>query len=350
MRILVTGADGYIGAVLTPQLMADGHAVTGLDAGFYAEGLLFQDARPRPAVIAKDLRRLEAADVAGFDAVVHLAELSNDPLGQQDPALTFEINHGATVRLAELAKAAGVKRFVYTSSCSAYGAGGDEVRTETSPCFPQTAYAECKIKVEQDVAPMAGGDFAPVFLRNATAFGASPRMRFDIVLNNLAGLAWTTKEIKMISDGSPWRPLVHVDDICRAIRCALIADKDAVAGEIFNVGSDAQNYRVREIAEIVGETFPGCVTTFGDLGGDTRSYRVSFAKVRAHMPEFETRWDARSGARQLHKLFSRIDMAPETFDARPFTRLKQLQHLIATRQIDDRFFWTLPDLETPDGA
>ena len=269
-----------------------------------------------------------------------MAELSNDPLGQRNPAITFDINHKGSVRLAEMAKAAGVKRFVYTSSCSAYGAGGDDVKTETSVCDPQTAYAQCKIKVENDVIPMTQSDFTTTFLRNSTAFGASPRMRFDIVLNNLAGLAWTTKEIKMISDGSPRRPLVHVDDICQAIMRVLVADRDAVAGQIFNVGSDEQNYRIRKIAEIVADCFLGCATTFGDLGGDTRSYRVSFKKIRVRMPEFECRWDARAGAKQLFNLFTRIDMDQATFDAPPFTRLNQLKHLIETNQLDETLYWT----------
>ena len=348
MKVLVTGADGYIGAVLTPRLLAAGHDVTGLDTGYYDDGLLFHDGTGRAKLIAKDLRKVEKEDFEGFDAVVHLAELSNDPLGQQDPGVTFEINHQGSVRIAEIAKAAGVKRFVYTSSCSAYGAGGDAVKTETSECFPQTAYAECKISVERDVIPMADADFTPVFLRNATAFGASPRMRFDIVLNNLAGFAWTVKEIKMLSDGSPWRPLVHVDDIAQAIECALGADQDAVSGEVMNVGSDAQNYRVREIAEIVGSVFPDCTTTFGDLGGDTRSYRVAFDKIRERMPKFECRWDARSGAKQLYTLFSRINMSNEIFEQRAFTRLKQLKHLIESEQIDDRFYWRDPAIGDPN--
>jgi nucleoside-diphosphate-sugar epimerase len=238
-----------------------------------------------------------------------------------------------------MAQAAGIRRFVYTSSCSVYGVGTSEFVTEQSPVNPQTAYAECKVKVERDVGAMAADDFTPVFLRNATAFGASPRMRFDIVLNNLAGLAWTTKRIAMVSDGTPWRPLVHVLDICRAILCALRAPDSAVRGQVFNVGSNAQNYRVREIAAIVGEEFPGCEVTLGASSADNRSYRVSFDKIHAGLPGFACEWDARRGARQLRQVFERIAMDPATFDFRAFTRLKQLRFLIATDQIDNDFFW-----------
>jgi nucleoside-diphosphate-sugar epimerase len=275
-----------------------------------------------------------------MDAVVHLAELSNDPLGEHDPATTYDINHRGSVRLAAAAKAAGVPRFVYTSSCSVYGAAEDGAeRTEASEVNPQTAYAKCKVLVERDVRELAGQDFSPVFLRNATAFGASPRMRFDIVLNNLAGLAWTTREIRMTSDGTPWRPLVHVNDISEAIALALVAPRERIHNEILNVGSDAQNYRIREVAEIVGRVFEGCTVTFGENGGDNRSYRVGFDKIGRHLDGFECRWSAERGARQLHEVFSRIGLGKEMFGYRAFTRLQQLKHLIATRQIDAEFYW-----------
>jgi nucleoside-diphosphate-sugar epimerase len=236
-----------------------------------------------------------------------------------------------------------VKRFIYASSCSTYGAGGDEMRTEQSELAPQTAYAKCKILVERDVRALTDETFTPVFMRNATAYGASPRQRFDIVLNNLAGFAHTIKEIRMTSDGSPWRPIVHIEDICQAMLCALTAERDAVAGESFNVGADSENYRIREIAEIVAKTFPGCALSIGDSGGDTRSYRVSFAKIRAHMPDFETSWTAERGARQLRAMFERIGLTREMFEAEPFTRLKEIKHLRATNQLDRRFFWTEPE-------
>jgi len=244
------------------------------------------------------------------------------------------------VRLAELARKAGVQRFVYMSSCSVYGVSGGDFVTEESPLNPQTAYGICKTLVEQDVRELANGQFAPTFLRNATAYGASPRMRFDIVLNNLAGLAWTTKEIKMTSDGTPWRPIVHGLDICQAIIAVLNAPLEAVANEVFNVGDTGHNYRVREIAEIVGEVFPGCSVSFGPPSPDNRSYRVSFEKIGKHLPCFKCCWDARRGAEQLLNLFRRIDMTEEAFQHRTFTRLKQLEYLIRTHQIDDDFFWT----------
>jgi nucleoside-diphosphate-sugar epimerase len=269
-----------------------------------------------------------------------MAELSNDPTGQLAPHITYDINHKASVRLATLAKAAGVERFVYMSSCSAYGVATEGHVTEDSPVNPQTAYAVCKTLVERDVGPMADDRFSPTFLRNATAFGASPRIRFDLVLNNLAGLAWTTREIRMTSDGTPWRPLVHALDICKAISCTLAAPRDVVHRQVFNVGNTEQNYRVRDIAEIIAETFEGCSLRFGEAGSDNRSYRVSFDKIHDRLPGFSCAWNARKGARQLRDLFERIDLQQEIFLSRGFTRLKQLEHLLRTRQIDREFYWT----------
>lgn len=340
MRVLFTGADGYIGAVLGPKLLARGHDAMGVDTGFYRRGWLFDDRLTRPMVITKDIRELSAADLRGFDAVVHLGELSNDPLGENDPEITMAINHRGSARFANMCKAAGVGRFIYASSCSTYGSHGGDAKTETSPTDPQTAYARCKLLVEHEVRALADARFAPVFLRNATAFGASPRQRFDIVLNNLAGLAFTTGEVRMTSDGSPWRPIVHVEDICEAILCALEAPHAAVAGKSFNVGDDAQNYRVREIAEVVADTFPNCRLTFGAGNGDTRSYQVSFAKIRRHMPAFRCRWDARRGAVQLRTVFERIKLDKSMFEAAPFTRLNELKYLRRTDQLDGSLFWS----------
>jgi nucleoside-diphosphate-sugar epimerase len=348
MKILMTGADGYIGAVLAPRLLAEGHDVVGLDSGFYRTGLLYNTSRPIPKILSRDIRGLTAQDLAGFEAVIHLAELSNDPLGEHDPTITYDINHRGSVSLAQAAKSAGVKRFIYTSSCSVYGAASEGIKDETSEPNPQTAYAKCKVMVERDVKPLADGGFAPVFLRNATAFGASPRMRFDIVLNNLAGLAWTTRRIAMTSDGSPWRPLVHVMDIYQAVLGCLTAPVEAISGEIFNVGADEQNYRVREIAKIVAGVFPDCTTSFGENGADNRSYRVSFAKIRRHLPDFQCRWDAERGARQLRGVFERIGMDAALFEAAPFTRLKMLRHLLDTQQIDREFYWRPTPDEVPE--
>jgi nucleoside-diphosphate-sugar epimerase len=339
-RTLVTGIDGYIGAVLGSRLLEKGFDIVGIDSGFYRDGWLYNDSNPRPLTLTKDIRYITHKDVEGFDAVVHLAELSNDPLGELNEHTTYDINHRGSVSLAKVCKEAGVSRFVYTSSCSVYGAAEDGLEcTESSRPNPQTAYAKCKVLVEQDVGSLADGGFTPTFLRNATAFGSSPRMRFDIVLNNLAGLAWTTKEIKMTSDGSPWRPLVHVEDICQAVLLVLDAPREAVHNEIFNVGDDEQNYRISEIAHIVGQAFDGCKITFGQSGGDNRSYRTAFGKIRRHLPEFRCRWSAELGAHQLREWFERVQMTGDTFSFRAFTRLKQLTHLLSTKQIDSDFYW-----------
>jgi len=342
MRAFVTGVNGYIGAVLAPYLSKRGIEVRGLDTGYYRDGWLYSDDRnlaDSPFTINKDLRQITKADLEGCDAVVHLAELSNDPLGQNNPAITHKINHEGSVALAKTAREAGIERFVYTSSCSVYGAGTGEFLDETAKPNPQTAYAECKVLVERDVGAMAGSDFSPVFLRNATAYGPSPRMRFDIVLNDLCALAWTTRKIAMVSDGSPWRPLVHILDICEAIHCALRAPAKAVRGKIFNVGQDSENYRVREIAAIVAGEFAGCEVSAGPPSKDNRSYRVSFARISSELPGFKCSYTARDGARQFRELFERIQFGPENYKFRAFTRLKQLQYLQATKQIDGDFFW-----------
>jgi len=325
--------------LLGPELLRKGHDVAGIDTGFYREGTLYRAPGSIPQIRSKDVREIGAEDLQGIDALVHMAELSNDPLGQLAPKITDEINHQGSARLAEMAKSAGVRRFVYMSSCSVYGVSGGDFVTEESPLDPQTAYALCKTQVECEVRGMADARFSPTFLRNATAYGASPRMRFDIVLNNLAGLAWTTKEIKMTSDGTPWRPIVHGLDIAQAIMAVLEAPIEAVHNEVFNVGDTDHNYRVREIAEIVGEVFSGCRVSFGAPSADNRSYRVSFEKIRKHLPGFKCAWDARRGAQQLYELFKRIDMQAEGFRHRAFTRLKELEYLIRTQQIDDHFFW-----------
>lgn len=342
MKVFVTGVNGYIGAVLAPYLMQRGLSVLGLDTGYYRDGWLYSDNRHlahSPLTIHKDLRDITERDLEGCDAVAHLAELSNDPLGQNNPRVTHEINHKGSVALAQKARKAGIRRFVYTSSCSVYGAGTGDFLDETAAVNPQTAYAECKVLVERDVGQMAGKDFCPVFLRNATAYGPSPRMRFDIVINDLCALAWTTKRIAMISDGSPWRPVVHVEDICEAIYRSLIAPEDAVRGKIFNVGQNGDNHRIREIAQIVAEEFPGCEITVGPPSGDNRSYRVNFDRIHNELPGFSCRYTARDGARQLREIFERIQMSADTYQFRAYTRLKQLKYLQSTNQIDGEFYW-----------
>jgi nucleoside-diphosphate-sugar epimerase len=341
MKILITGTEGYLGSLLAPMAIEAGHDVTGVDVGFYEEGYLYHARGQRPRTLIKDIRHLSVDDLKGHDCVVHMAELSNDPTGELSPDITYDINHKGSVRLAALAKEAGVRRFIYMSSCSVYGvAGSDRPVTESSAINPQTAYAKCKALCERDLTELADDHFSPVFLRNATAFGASPRQRFDLVVNNLCGLARTVGRIQMTSDGTPWRPLVHGLDICGAILLALEAPREAIHREIFNIGSNEQNYRIREVAEQVAEVFTGCEITFGQMGADNRSYRVNFDKVREHLPTFQCRWDVAAGVRQFHELFQRIDMTEERFNFRAFTRLKQLQYLIRTSQIDRDFFWT----------
>ena len=339
MKILVTGTDGYLGSLLIPILIRQGYEIHGIDTGFYKSGCLYNGVATAPSTLRKDIRHITAGDLESIDAVVHMAELSNDPTGELARNTTYEINHRGSVRLAELACQAGVERFVYMSSCSVYGLASADYVTEESSVNPQTAYAICKTMVERDLRPMANEHFSPTFLRNATAYGASPRMRFDIVLNNLAGLAWTTKEIKMVSDGTPWRPLVHALDIAQAISCVLKAPRELVHNEIFNVGDTSQNYTIKEIAEIVAEVFPDCELIFGNQGADDRSYRVSFDKIEVKLPDFRCEWNACQGAQQLRDVFQQIDMTPEVFNARNFTRVKQLEYLIRTRQIDQDFFW-----------
>lgn len=339
MKVLLTGSAGYIGIMTAPVLMERGHDVTGMDTGFYAGGWLFHGLAQAPRQVVRDIRQITAEDLAGYDAVVHMAELSNDPLGQLNPTITYKINHHGSVELAKAAKEAGVSRFIYMSSCSVYGIGTSEFVSEEGDLNPQTAYAECKMLVERDVKPLADDNFSPTFMRNATAFGASPRMRFDIVLNNLSGLAWTTNKIAMISDGTPWRPLVHILDIADAIGCVLDAPRELIHNQVFNVGDSRQNYRVREIAEIVAEAFPGCELSFGTNDSDNRSYRVSFDKINSQLPGFRCRRDAKFGAEQLRTIFEQVAMTRDDFESRPYTRLKQLTYLIETQQIDSDFFW-----------
>lgn len=340
MRVLVTGADGYIGAVLCDLLSDQGRTVTGLDAGYYSDGWFGPPGKNALSpIVRRDIRDVTPSELTGIEAVVHLAELSNDPLAQQSPALTYTINHHASVRLARMAREAGVSRFVYTSSCSVYGADDGTIKTEQSAVAPLTPYAECKVLVERDVSEMADASFSPVFLRNATAFGPSPRMRFDLVLNNLAGWAWTTKTVRLMSDGSAWRPLVHVRDIARAVALTLEAPRPCIHNEIFNVGADDANYRVREIARMVHAAIPEAEVEFGARVTDNRSYRVAFGKIADRLG-FACQSDAMSGARELAALFAAIGLTRQTFEWRSFTRLKQLDHLRGAGLLDAELFWT----------
>jgi nucleoside-diphosphate-sugar epimerase len=340
VRVVVTGHDGYIGRILTPLFVAAGHEVTGLDSGLY-DGC---DFGPPVAAdvpeLALDIRDARPEDLEGFEAVVHLAAISNDPLGSLAPDVTYEINRDAAVHLARVAKAAGVERFLFSSSCSLYGSAGEELVAEDAEWKPVTPYGWSKVLAEQEIATLADDSFSPTFLRSGTAYGVSPRLRGDLVVNNLVGYAVATGEVYLKSDGSPWRPLVHIEDISRAFLAALEAPREAVHGEAFNVGSTAENYRIRDVARLVEETVEGSRVAFAEgAGADRRDYRVSCDKIRAVLPAFEPRWTVADGVRELHEAFAREAMTVAELEG---DRLQRLGRVLALQQaglLDERLRW-----------
>lgn len=339
MRVLVTGHNGYIGSVMVQVLQAAGHEVVGLDTYFFEE-CTFGDDCVRCPSIRKDVRDVALADLKGFDAVVHLAALCNDPLSEMNPEWTYGINHAASVRLAKLAKEAGVRGFLYASSCSMYGAAGEEILTEEAPLRPLTPYAVSKVRTEEDVAKLADGSFSPVFMRNATVYGLSPRLRADVVLNNLVGWAYSTGKVRILSDGTPWRPVVHVEDVASAFAAALVAPQEAIHNQAFNVGVDGENYQIRDLAKIVRETVPGCRLEYAGQGGpDPRNYRVDFSKLARTLPGFKPRWNARLGAKELFSAFQRVGLTLDDFQGRKYVRLKQLKHLLSAGRLDSTLRW-----------
>jgi len=336
MNVLVTGANGYIGSILTPLLRSAGHAVVGIANDLFA-GCSLVPYQPDPRSVSMDVRDIKVTDLQGFEAVVHLAAISNDPIGDLNPECTYEINHEATVRVAQLAKEAGIERFLFASSCSLYGAAGESVLGETAAFNPVTPYGESKVLAERDVSGLADERFSPTFLRHGTAYGLSPRLRGDVVLNNLVGFACTTGEVRMQSDGSPWRPMVHVRDIAAAFIAVLGAPRHAVHNQAFNVGRADGNYQIRDLAQIVEQVVPGSrLTLASNAAPDPRSYRVSFDKMRQRVPAFHPSWTAEAGAVEMRDAIRAASVSVDAFTSSRFVRIKRIKELLNDGAIDSR--------------
>jgi nucleoside-diphosphate-sugar epimerase len=339
-RVLITGHNGYIGSVMAPHFLQSGLEVVGLDTGYFEQCTFVPDKATMPT-IRKDIRDLVPSDLKGCDAIVHLAALSNDPIGNLVAGWTEEINCQASIRLAELAKEAGIRRYLFSSSCIMYGMSTASVVTEESPLDPKTEYARSKVIAEQGISKLADDNFSPSFLRNGTIYGVSSRMRFDTVLNDLVGTAVTTKQVKLFSDGKPWRPVIHVADVASAFLTVLQAPLADVHNQAFNTGANHLNHQVIELAEIVTKTVPGCtLEVLAQPGADQRTYKADFGKFAKVFPKFEWKWDAVKGAQELYETFERIDLTCEMFTDKRFTRLKWLRHLLDTKQLNDKLRWT----------
>jgi nucleoside-diphosphate-sugar epimerase len=341
MQVLVTGHNGYVGTIMMPMLIDAGYDVAGLDSNLYEASKFGEESKKYDFLeIKTDIRDIEASDLKGFNAIIHLAGLSNDPLSDLNPDITFEINHKASVRMAELAKKVGVERFIFSSSCSNYGSGGQDWLDENSALNPLTAYGTSKVLVEQEVSKLADATFSPTFLRSSTAYGVSPRLRFDLVLNNLVAWAFTTGQVLLKSDGSAWRPMVHVQDMSLAFLSALNAPREMVHNEAFNVGRTEENYRIRELAEIVAETVPGSQIEYSQgAEPDKRNYRVLCNKIARTLPDFKPRWTARQGAKELYEAYKKIGVRQDDFEGPRYRRIDHIKQLLSAGRLDETLRW-----------